>query len=476
MLFNSLDFLLFFPTVFILYWVLHKHVKIQNILLLVSSYIFYAWWDWRFLSLILLSSFIDFYVGSKIYNTRSDKGRKYWLLVSLTSNLGLLGVFKYYNFFAQSFADMVSVIGWQPNDLTLNIILPVGISFYTFQTLSYTIDIYRKQFEPTKDIIAFFTYIAFFPQLVAGPIERASNLLPQVEQKRTFRRDWFNAGIIQIFVGLFRKIVIADTLGIYVDAIYGNVDIYNSSTILLATVFYSFQIYYDFAGYSDIAIGTAKLMGFRFNQNFNLPYFSKSLTEFWRRWHMSLSFWLRDYLYISLGGNRKGIKITYRNLMLTMLLGGLWHGSSWNFIIWGGIHGVVLSIEKFIFSSQNRLILYLKSLNLSFFNYLLTFGIVLFAWIFFRSPDLHSSFTAIRKIFEFDIALPKIMDFSVMINSLVVLLMGILFDLYIYNKRIDLEDLGATYSLYRVIGMTTIIIILINLFYSTSVNFIYFQF
>lgn len=265
MLFNSFDFLIFFIIVFLAYWSLSKNTKYQNILLLISSYIFYAWWDWRFLSLILISSSLDYIVGLRIFTSKT-----------------------------------------------------------------------KKQFKPTKDIISFFTYIAFFPQLVAGPIERASNLLPQVENKRIFKREWFNEGIIQILVGLFRKIVIADTLGAYVDTIYGNIGLHNSTTIILATFFYAFQIYYDFAGYSDIAIGAAKLLGFKFNQNFNLPYFSKSLTEFWRKWHMSLSYWLRDYLYISLGGNRKGIKITYRNLMLTMLLGGLWHGSSWNFIIWGG--------------------------------------------------------------------------------------------------------------------------------------------
>lgn len=347
MLFNSFDFLIFFPIVFIAYWVLNYDLKKQNLLLLVSSYVFYAWWDWRFLSLIIISSFIDYKVGSKIFTSTTKKQRKSWLLVSLVANLGLLSFFKYYNFFAESFADLANIFGWQPNSLTLNIILPVGISFYTFQTLSYTIDIYRKQFQPTKDVLSFFTYIAFFPQLVAGPIERASNLLPQIEKKREFKKEWFNEGAIQILVGLFRKIVIADTLGTYVDAIYSDVGIYNSTTIVLATFFYAFQIYFDFAGYSDIAIGTAKLLGFKFHQNFNLPYFSKSLTEFWRKWHMSLSYWLRDYLYVSLGGNRKGIKITYRNLMLTMLLGGLWHGSSWNFVIWGGIHGIVLSIEKY---------------------------------------------------------------------------------------------------------------------------------
>lgn len=472
MLFNSFEFLIFFPIVFILYWLLNENLRKQNILLLTSSYIFYAWWDWRFLSLIIISSFIDFTVGLKIFNTKTGKHRKQWLLVSLFANLGLLSVFKYYNFFAESFSDLMNLFGWQPNDLTLKIILPVGISFYTFQTLSYTIDIYRNQFQPTKDIISFFTFIAFFPQLVAGPIERASNLLPQIEKKRVLRKERFNEGIIQILIGLFRKIVIADTIGSYVDLIYGDVGLYNSTTIILATFFYAFQIYYDFSGYSDIAIGTAKLLGFRFNQNFNLPYFSKSLTEFWRKWHMSLSYWLRDYLYISLGGNRKGIKITYRNLMLTMLLGGLWHGSSWNFIIWGFIHGVVLSIEKFLKSSTKLTI----SKELSFLGYPFTFSVVLFSWIFFRSQDTSSAVLAIKKIIAFDFSSPFIGDINVVGNSILVLSIGIIFDLYLFNKKINLEVFGSRFSTLKIASLATVIIVLINLFYSTSNNFIYFQF
>jgi len=472
MLFNSFEFLIFFPLVFILYWLLNKNLRKQNILLLISSYIFYAWWDWRFLSLIILSSFIDFIAGSKIFISKTKRQRKNWLLVSLIANLGLLSIFKYYNFFSESFADLMNIFGWQPNDLTLNIILPVGISFYTFQTLSYTIDIYRKQFEPTKDLISFFTYIAFFPQLVAGPIERASNLLPQIEKKRIFKKEWFNAGIIQILVGLFRKIVIADSLGVYVDTIYGDIGVYNTTSIILATFLYAFQIYYDFTGYSDIAIGTAKLLGFKFNQNFNLPYFSKSLTEFWRKWHMSLSYWLRDYLYISLGGNRKGIKITYRNLMLTMLLGGLWHGANWTFIIWGGIHGLVLSLEKYIKSNSHSH----KLKNFGVFGYPITFTIVLFSWIFFRAQSLSSATLAIKKIIQFDLSAPFIGDINSVVNSLMVLSIGILFDLYLFNKKIDLENFGEQFSVLKIAIISSIIIVLVNLFYSTSNNFIYFQF
>ncbi|TYB78353.1 MBOAT family O-acyltransferase [Bizionia myxarmorum] len=472
MLFNSFEFLVFFPIVFIIYWLLNNDLQKQNILLLVSSYIFYAWWDWRFLSLIIVSSFIDYTAGSKIFHAKTERQSKNWLLISLIANLGLLGFFKYYNFFADSFSTMMTGFGWQPNDLTLNIILPVGISFYTFQTLSYTIDIYRKQFEPTKNMVSFFTYIAFFPQLVAGPIERASNLLPQIEKKRILKKEWFNEGLIQILVGLFRKIVIADTIGAYVDTVYSDVGIYNSTTIVVATFLYAFQIYFDFAGYSDIAIGTAKLMGFKFNQNFNLPYFSISLTEFWRKWHMSLSFWLRDYLYISLGGNRKGIKITYRNLMLTMLLGGLWHGSSWNFVIWGGIHGLILSIEKFIKTYQTS---YLWK-KFSFLGYPITFGVVLFSWIFFRAQDLNSAMLAIKKICQFNFSAPFIGDINLIITSALVLSLGIGFDFFLFRKKIDLENLAARFSILKVAVLASVIIVLINLFYSTSNNFIYFQF
>ncbi|MCP4971737.1 MAG: MBOAT family protein, partial [Arcobacter sp.] len=274
MLFNSIDYLIFLPLVFVIYWLLQNRLREQNILLLLSSYVFYAWWDWRFLSLIIYSSLIDYIVGLKINSSKSKRVKKNWLLLSLVSNLGLLAIFKYYNFFADTFANSMNTIGWRVDDLTLNIILPVGISFYTFQTLSYTIDIYRGNFKPTKNIVAFFTYVSFFPQLVAGPIERASNLLPQIQTKRIFNQKWLKEGVFQIAIGLFRKIVIADNLAIYVDSVYGNHELHSSSTFLLATVFYAFQIYYDFSGYSDIAIGSAKLLGFKFNQNFNFPYFS----------------------------------------------------------------------------------------------------------------------------------------------------------------------------------------------------------
>ena len=470
MLFNSIEYLIFLPIVFIIYWLLKNSYKNQNILLLISSYVFYGWWDYRFLSLIIFSSFLDYYVGQKIEEAIGEKHKKRWLLVSLCSNLGLLGVFKYYNFFADSFASTMSTIGWEVNDLTLNIILPVGISFYTFQTLSYSIDIYRNQIKASRDIVGFFTFVSLFPQLVAGPIERASNLIPQIEKKRDLNVTLLKTGVFQIFIGLFRKVAIADNLGVYVDSVYGNYEIHNSSTLVVATVFYAFQIYFDFSGYSDIAIGSAKLFGFNFNRNFNFPYFSRTLTEFWRRWHMSLSFWLRDYLYISLGGNRKGIAITYRNLLLTMLIGGLWHGSSWNFVIWGGIHGLFLSLEKYTFSA-------LKIKTFNAFGYIYTFVVVLISWIFFRAPDLKSAASITYDFFNFNnYGSLFIGDINAFVNALLLLSVGILIDLKIFRSDITLEDYGVRFSSLKLSIIVSVIILMLCLFYSTAENFIYFQF
>jgi len=468
-LFNSLEYLIFLPLVFLVYWLLKSNYKNQNILLLIASYVFYGWWDYRFLSLIIFSSFLDYFVGLKIESTKGEHNKKRWLLVSLCSNLGLLGIFKYYNFFSESFSDLMLSVGWQVDSLTLNIILPVGISFYTFQTLSYSIDIYRNQIKASKDIVSFFTFVSLFPQLVAGPIERASNLIPQIENKRSLNLTLIKSGIFQIFIGLFRKVAIADNLGVYVDSVYANYEIHNSSTLVVATVFYAFQIYFDFSGYSDIAIGSAKLFGFKFNRNFNLPYFSKTLTEFWRRWHMSLSFWLRDYLYISLGGNRKGIVITYRNLLLTMLLGGLWHGSSWNFVIWGAIHGIFLSVEKYTFSAFK-----IKTFN--GFGYIYTFVVVLIAWVFFRAPDFTAASTIVGKMFSMDYGSIFIGNINSFVNGLGLLAMGILIDYKLFKSNIPLEDYGVRFGIIRLSIIASVIIILLCLFYSTAENFIYFQF
>jgi D-alanyl-lipoteichoic acid acyltransferase DltB (MBOAT superfamily) len=437
--------------------------------LLLASYFFYGFWDYRFLSLIIFSSFVDFLVAQQIHKTAIPKKRNLWLYISLFSNLGLLAVFKYFNFFSDSFADLMLIGGWEVDRLTLQLILPVGISFYTFQTLSYTIDVYRGKLRPTIDIIAFFTYVSFFPQLVAGPIERASNLIPQIQTPRSFNFDWFKAGILQIIVGLFRKIVIADNLGIYVDSVYGNLEMHNGTTVIIATIFYAFQIYYDFAGYSDIAIGSARLLGFRFEQNFNFPYFSKSLSEFWRRWHISLSSWLKDYLYISLGGNRRGIRITYRNLLLTMIIGGLWHGSSWNFVIWGAIHGLFLIVERFFLGKDSH-----KGLGILGIPY--TFCIVLLAWFFFRATTFNDVLLIFNMFVTFDFGFPFLGDLSITASSSLMLFLGLIIDVYLSVSKRDLEDFGLTFSSFQVALMVSLITVLICLFYSTSENFIYFQF
>lgn len=470
MLFNSIEYLIFLPLVFLCYWLLNQHTQKQNVLLLFASYCFYGWWDWRFLTLILLSSLLDYGVALAIEkNNDQQRKRKRYLLVSLFSNLGLLGVFKYFDFFSDSFQFSMSLLGWKVNAVTLDLILPVGISFYTFQTMSYTLDVYRRTIKPTHRIVSFLTYVSFFPQLVAGPIERASNLIPQIEGKREFDLDFFRAGLFQLIFGLFRKIVIADNLAIYVDSVYGNGGIHSSSTLIIATVFYAFQIYFDFAGYSDMAIGAAKMLGFQFERNFNMPYFSKSLTEFWRRWHISLSSWLKDYLYISLGGNRKGVFLTYRNLLLTMLLGGLWHGSTWNFVIWGAIHGVMLGLEKFIFARFN-----LKNFNA--FGYVYTFTLVLISWVFFRAADFDSAIRILANVLDFKFEMPFIGNINTFLTGLLVLGLGVIFDFYLVRTNTSLEEYGAKLSSVQMGGGLAVLIVFICLFYSTSDNFIYFQF
>ena len=321
-----------------MYWILgrSKHqLRLQNTLLVLASYVFYGWWDWRFLSLIALSTIVDFFAGKAIARSASKSRAKLFLAFSLITNLGLLAYFKYANFFIESWIEAWAGVGVEMHASSLNIILPVGISFYTFQTLSYSIDVYKRKMEPTKDIIAFFSFISFFPQLVAGPIERATNLLPQFYKKRNF--DYLNAvdGLKQILWGLFKKVVIADNCAIIVNDIFANYASYSGSTLILGAIFFAFQIYGDFSGYSDIAIGTARLFGFNLMQNFAFPYFSRDIAEFWRRWHISLSTWFRDYLYIPLGGNRVVKWRWYYNLFITFLVSGFWHGASWTFLAWG---------------------------------------------------------------------------------------------------------------------------------------------
>lgn len=337
MLFNSPEFALFLPVVFCLYWFIFAPLglQVQNAFILVASYIFYGWWDWRFLFLIAFSSLIDFQVAKTLSRASNELSRRYLLALSLATNLGLLFLFKYYGFFAESLDSAFQSLGVTLDLPTLKLILPVGISFYTFQTLSYTIDVYRRQLEASNNAISFFAYVSFFPQLVAGPIERASFLLPQFQKPRVFKDETASEGCRQILWGLFKKVVVADTCGAYSDEIFKNYQDFSSPILLMGAALFAVQIYGDFSGYSDVAIGLARLFGFELKDNFRYPYFSRDIAEFWRRWHISLSTWFRDYLYIPLGGSRGNLFFRIRNVFAIFLVSGFWHGANWTFIIWG---------------------------------------------------------------------------------------------------------------------------------------------
>ena len=379
MLFNSIEFLLFLPTIFILYWfVFYKNLKIQNLLILISSYVFYGWWDYRFLSLIFFSTIVDYTVGLMIPKQNSKKKQKSLLLFSVLFNLGVLGVFKYYNFFVASWIDLFSSVGYEIKSVwTLNIILPVGISFYTFQTMSYTIDVFKRKLEPTKDFISFASFVSFFPQLVAGPIERASNLLPQILKKREFKFEQGFQGLRLILWGMFKKVVISDSLAPMVNNIFGNYEEFGGGTLWLGAIYFAFQIYCDFSGYSDIAIGTSKLFGFELISNFKFPYFSRNIGEFWRRWHISLSSWFRDYVYIPLGGSKEGKLKSTRNIFIIFLISGFWHGANWTFLVWGIYHAILISIYRLIEPSTRNFSQWFRSL----LGVLITLPLIMLSWI-----------------------------------------------------------------------------------------------
>jgi alginate O-acetyltransferase complex protein AlgI len=403
MLFNSFEYALFLPLAFIFYWfVFNKTTRLQNLFLLTVSYIFYGWWDWRFLSLIAFSSLVDYIAGLKIEHSDKRSTRRLFLTVSLLTNLGFLGVFKYFNFFSQSLADGFEQMGYTFDPLTLNVVLPVGISFYTFQTMSYSIDVYRKKLKPTKDIIAFFAYVGFCPQLVAGPIERATNLLPQFYKKREFTYQQGATGMRQILWGLFKKMVIADNCAIMVDQIFDNHETLPGSVLIMGGIYFAFQIYGDFSGYSDIAIGTARLFGFKLMTNFRTPYFSRDMAEFWRRWHISLSTWFRDYLYIPLGGSRVNMKRAIRNTFIIFLVSGFWHGANWTFLAWGALNAIYFI--PLLITGYNR-----KNIGTIAENKWLpnikeivqmgiTFALTCLAWVFFRAQNISEAFTYLKGI------------------------------------------------------------------------------
>ena len=482
MLFNSIDFAIFLPIVFILYWFVNKdNIRLQNLLIIIASYTFYGWWDWRFLSLILLSTIVDYTVGINLKSKKKPFTRKLLLSTSILVNLGLLAVFKYYNFFLENFVNAFSLFGLQINANTLNIILPVGISFYTFQTLSYTLDIYKKKIAPTKDFVAFSAFVCFFPQLVAGPIERATNLLPQFYNKRIFKYTQAVDGMRQILWGLFKKVVIADNCAEFANMIFNNSTDYSGSTLLLGAIFFTFQIYGDFSGYSDIAIGTSRLFGFNLKQNFANPYFSRDIAEFWRRWHISLSTWFRDYLYIPLGGSLGGMSMKIRNTFAIFLVSGLWHGANWTFIAWGAINAIYFL--PLILTNNNRKYLdivakgrELPSIKESI-AMLSTFFLTVFAWIFFRAENITHALQYINGVFSYSIF--EMPAFKGMMDALITLFIIIIFMIVEWKGREDkfaIEKILLNYKSGTRISIYIFLIIMIFLFSNNAQDFIYFQF
>ncbi len=405
MLFNSIDFIIFLPIVFALYWIVPANKPIvQNFILLISGYFFYGCWDYRFLFLLAFSTLLDFFSGQKIASANTIFKKKCWLWLSIVINIGFLAVFKYYDFFASSLAALFAHAGIHIDLWLLHIILPVGISFYTFHGLSYVLDIFYERTKPTKNIITYASFISFFPLLVAGPIERATHLLPQLEKKRIFNYQYAIDGLKQILWGFFKKIVIADTCAQYANLAFTDVAHYNGSTLVMGAIFFSIQIYGDFSGYSDIAIGTAKLFGIEVMRNFNYPYFSRDIAEFWRRWHISLSSWFKDYVYIPLGGSKGTKSKIIFNVFLIFFLSGLWHGANVNFIIWGLLHAAYF-LPLLLFK-KNRENLHIADEGKTFpslknsINIFITFCLVTFAWIFFRSPNLPVANKYIATIFS----------------------------------------------------------------------------
>ncbi len=404
MLFNSLSFAIFLPIVFLLYWFATKgNLRLQNILLLVASYFFYACWDWRFMFLLIFSTLLDYFTGIKIHEATNKRKKLFWLWLSIGVNLGFLGVFKYYNFFADSFADGLQLLGFKANLGSLQVILPVGISFYTFHGLSYVLDLYKNRIKPERNFIDYSVFVSFFPLLVAGPIERATHLLPQILKKREFDYSKAVDGLRQILWGLFKKIVIADNCAEYANTIFNNSADYSGSTLVFGALFFTFQIYCDFSGYSDIALGTARLFGIDLLRNFAFPYFSRDIAEFWRRWHISLSSWFKDYLYIPLGGSKGGMWMKIRNTFIIFIVSGFWHGANWTFIVWGFLNALYIMPSIVFNTHRNNLDIvasgkYLPTLK-ELFAIGITFSLTVFAWIFFRAENVTHAFSYISRIF-----------------------------------------------------------------------------
>jgi D-alanyl-lipoteichoic acid acyltransferase DltB (MBOAT superfamily) len=482
MLFNSLEFLLFFVIVFFVYWyVVAPHLQARNLFLLIASYVFYGWWDWRFLSLIFLSTVIDYACGLKIYLSDSKKKKRAFLLLSILSNLGILGFFKYYNFFAENFAAFLSMLGISADLPTLQIILPVGISFYTFQTMSYTIDVYRGKIEPTRDFLAFAAFVSFFPQLVAGPIERAANLLPQFHSLHAFDYQKSVSGLRLILWGFFKKLVIADNAAYLVESTFSPSAPYqHGSTYLIGAIAFAFQIYGDFSGYSDIAVGTARLLGFELMRNFAYPYFSRDIAEFWRRWHISLSTWFRDYVYIPLGGSRVSSKwLHIRNVFVVFLLSGFWHGANWTFLMWGFLHACYYLPLMLSGRHRNYLNIVAEDRILPSwkegFLMATTFLLVTLGWIFFRAENITHAFLYLNHLFTDLWLLPE--KISHMKMFLTMTTFFLVMEWFGRREECPLHlftRIAYTPLRWAAYYFTLLLIVFIGRF--EEVNFIYFQF
>lgn len=468
MLFNSFEFTWFLPLVFALYWAVPKQwLKLQNALLLLASYVFYGWWDYRFLALIAFSTVIDYLVAKQLYKTPYQQQKKYWLALSIALNLGVLGYFKYANFFIESTVEVLQQFGLQPHVSTLQVILPVGISFYTFQTLSYTIDVYKQKLQPSESLLNFATYVSFFPQLVAGPIERATHLLPQIQQTRVFNAELAIQGVQRIIWGLVKKVVVADQLAPIVNQAFANAQGASSLELCTAAVYFAFQIYGDFSGYSDVAIGTAQLFGIQLKENFKFPYLATNISDFWHRWHISLSTWFRDYVYIPLGGSKHGQTKALRNILVIFLVSGFWHGANFTFIIWGAIHAV-LYLPLFILGNNRK---HLQESDRNLIKYSLsivyTFTLVTLAWIFFRADSISQAVEIYSRIFQFSgvFTMPKLWWLPILLMALEVIMQRQQLLVPQFNNRNLNVALYASLLLLLVMNAT-----------NDSSTFIYFQF
>ena len=482
MLFNSIEYLFFLPIVFLIYWAIGNarikdslKLRTQNLFVVIASYVFYGWWDWRFLLLIAFTSFCSWGSGLLIDKSRESrvKRSKFWLWLNIAINIGILAIFKYYDFFVSEFG---ALFGINTSSLLLRVILPVGISFYTFQALSYSIDVYRGNIKPTKDIIAFFAFISFFPQLVAGPIERATNLLPQFLQNRKFSYDQGVDGMRQILWGLFKKIVIADNCATYVDQVWSTYGTQSGSTLLLAAVLFTFQIYGDFSGYSDIAIGTAKLFGIKLMRNFNIPYFSRDIAEFWRRWHISLTTWFRDYVYIPLGGSRVGKWKIVRNTFIIFLVSGIWHGANWTFLAWGAYHAV-LFLPLILLGKNRRYVNKESRVERGEWREIprmvLTFGLVVIGWIIFRVETIGQAWEIMRGICDMSLFTMPMM--VVGLKKTLFFIVILLIVEWIDRNQEHAFALSRLPQWARIIVIYGLILIMLE-FMGHSQSFIYFQF